>query len=391
MVLHNLPVIPAGIRPATKLSDDNSIATTQINNLYRKIILINRRLSEYDELNKKMKIFFLEIIHNERRRLQKAVDQLLQGNLSSRNDTGAVKSLSQVLSGKEGIPRKHSLGKRVDYSARSVIVPNPSLQLDQVGLPVEMALVLYKPFLIRELLERKLAFTVKEAENMITEHNSLVFSLLNRISKNHPVILNRAPTLHRLGIQGFFPLLTLGKSIQLHPLVTTAFNADFDGDQMAVHLPLTEEARQETRERLIASNNIINPQNNNLISTPTQDVILGIYYLTSEIKKEKLRFYYDVGSLARDYDLQRVDVRELVIVPASVLGRQFSDTKNKLVFTTLGKIIFNRILPSDFPYYVGDLQHYNKTSLPSEEEVFEIGNLTETLEDRVRRLETSEG
>jgi DNA-directed RNA polymerase subunit beta' len=391
MVLHNLPVIPCGIRPATKLADDNSIATTQINNLYRKVILINRRLDEYNELNKKMRIFFLEIVHNEKRRLQKAIDQLFQGGTSVKNDASNVKSLSQMLSGKEGIPRKHSLGKRVDYSARSVIVPNPSLKIDQVGLPVEMALVIYKPFLIRELLEKKITFTVKESEELIVRHDSLIFTLLNKITKNHPVILNRAPTLHRLGIQGFFPVLILGKAIQLHPLVTTAFNADFDGDQMAVHLPLTKEARDEVENILLASHNIINPQNNNLISTPTQDVILGIYHFSREVKREKVASYYDIDSIIRDYDLQNIGIEDIILIPASLLERNFKDSVDKLIFTTLGKIIFNRILPKSFPFYISDLKYYNDNLLPYEENVIQLKDKSFDIDKRISSISSSDG
>lgn len=391
MVIHNLPVIPSGIRPATKLSDDNSIATTQINNLYRKVILINRRLSEYTELNKKMRIFFLEIIHNEKRRLQKAVDQLFSGGAVGKNESSNIKSLSQMMSSKEGIPRKHSLGKRVDYSARSVIVVNPSLKIYQVGLPIEMALVLYKPFLIRDLLERKIAFTVKEAEELIIKHDPIIFDILNKITKIHPVILNRAPTLHRLGIQGFYPVLVLGKAIQLHPLVTTAFNADFDGDQMAVHLPLTKEAIDEVDNILLSSHNIINPQNNNLISTPTQDVILGIYYFTCEIRGSKVRMYHDIDSIMRDYDLQEIDIREIILIPTSLLGRNFKDSTNKLIFTTLGKIIFNRILPDSFPFYISDLKKFNEDFLPYEENVVDLNDKFVNVEERINSLTSSDG
>jgi DNA-directed RNA polymerase subunit beta' len=391
MIMYNLPVIPSGIRPATKLADDNSIATTQINNLYRKVILINKRLAEYTELNKKMRIFFLEIVHNERRRLQKAVDQLFQGNPSNRNDSNNVKSLSQMLSGKEGIPRKHSLGKRVDYSARSVIVPNPSLKIDQVGLPVEMALVIYKPFLIRELLERKIAFTVKEAKELIIGHDSIIFTLLNYISKNHPVILNRAPTLHKFGILGFFPILVLGKSIQLHPLVTTEFNADFDGDLMAAHLPLTKKARDEVQDIMLASKNIINSQNNNLISTPTQDIILGIYHFTQEVKKDSVKLYYDIDSITRDYDLQEIDIKDVILVPASLLKRNFKNCTDKLIFTTLGKIMFNEILPSVFPFYISDLKKYNETYLSSETNVVDLRKESINIEERIRNFNSSDG
>src|SRR5690348_279986 len=196
---------------------------------------------------------------------------------------------------------------------------------------------------------------LKAAKRMLERVKPEIWDILDQVTKNHPVILNRAPTLHRLGIQAFYPVLVLGKAIQLHPLVTTAFNADFDGDQMAVHLPLTKESIDEAENILLSSHNIINPQNNNLISTPTQDVILGIYYFTCEIRGSKVRMYHDIDSIMRDYDLQEIDIREIILIPTSLLGRNFKDSTNKLIFTTLGKIIFNRILPDSFPFYISDL------------------------------------
>ena len=207
------------------------------------------------------------------------------------NQQKETKSLLQILSGKEGILRRYSLGKRTDFSARSVIVPNPHLLLDQIGLPIEIALVLYKPFLLQKILKEKITFTVKEAEKLLTEKDPVIFSLLNEIVSGHPVLVNRAPTLHRLSIQGFYPQLTMDKSLELHPLVTTAFNADFDGDQMAIHLPLTPKAREEVTDRVLASHHIIDPKNGSLIDVPSKDLILGIYYMTCEKKSNKLLFY----------------------------------------------------------------------------------------------------
>src|SRR5436190_16630166 len=221
MLIYNLPLIPCGLRPVTKLEDEETIATSRDNNSYRKVILINERLNYYLELNKKLKIFFSEIIHNEKRRLQKAVDQLIHGSTTT-NKRNENKSLSQSLSGKEGILRRYSLGKRVDYSARSVIIPNPNLLLDQIGLPVKMALTLYKPFIIQKILKEKIAFTVKEAEQLFYQEDLIIFPLLSKIVQGHPVLANRAPSLHRLSIQGFYPQLTLGNAIELHPLITTA-------------------------------------------------------------------------------------------------------------------------------------------------------------------------
>jgi DNA-directed RNA polymerase subunit beta' len=286
--MNKLPVVACGLRPVTKLKDDDTIATTQINNLYRRVILINDRLKYYLDLNKNLGVFFSEIIHNEKRRLQKAIDQLIYGSSKQQPE---IKSLLQSLSGKEGILRRYSLGKRVDYSARSVIVPNPNLLLNQIGVPVKMALVLFKPFIVQKLLKEKIVFTVREAENLISSKNPVIFSYLNEIIHNHPILANRAPSLHRLSLQGFFPKLTLGKAIELHPLITTALNADFDGDQIAIHLPLSKKSQDEARDNILSIHHTIDPKNGQLIDIPTQDIILGIYYLTKE-EKSKSSFQY---------------------------------------------------------------------------------------------------
>ena len=294
MIIDNLPIIPCGLRPITKLKEKNTIATTQINNLSHKIILVNKKLNEDFESNKELGVFPREIIYNEKRRLQKAVDQQLYGSPRSRNE---VKSLLQNLSGKEGVLRRYSLGKRVDYSARSVIVPNPSLLLDQIGIPVKMVLTLYKPFIIQKILKEKIVFTVKEAERLLLNEDPIIFSLLNKIIQNHPVLVNRAPTLHRLSIQGFYPQLTLSSSIELHPLITTSLNADFDGDQIAVHLPLAKKSCEEVEKRILSSYHIIDPKNGYLITTLNQDMILGIYYLTKESKGKEIIFYDEIGNI----------------------------------------------------------------------------------------------
>ncbi|CAJ0926629.1 21602_t:CDS:10 [Entrophospora sp. SA101] len=227
------------------------------------------------------------------KRLQKSVDQLLQGSPRVQNET---KSLLQNLSGKEGILRRYSLGKRVDYSARSVIVPNPNLLLTQIGLPVQMALVLYKPFIIQQILKEKIVFTVKEADQLLIKKDPIIFSLLDKIIANHPVLANRAPSLHRLSIQGFYPRLTLGKAIELHPLITSALNADFDGDQIAIYLPLTKSTCKEVKESVLSSHNLVDPKNGHLIDMPSQDMILGIYYLTQEKKETTPKFYDEIGT-----------------------------------------------------------------------------------------------
>jgi DNA-directed RNA polymerase subunit beta' len=366
MVMKNLPVIACGLRPVTKLKDDETITTTQINNLYRKILMIDSRLSNH---LLKEKLFFDEIIHDEMRRLQMAVDQLVYGSPSKQQTE--VKSLLQSLSGKEGILRRYSLGKRVDYSARSVIVPDPTLSLDQVGIPVKIALVLYKQFIISELLKEKIAFTVKESENIIMEEQPIIFSILNKVVKDRPVLLNRAPSLHRLSMQGFYPKLVLGKSVRLHPLITTAANADFDGDQMAVHLAITEKSRKEIKDTILSIHHTIDSKNGHLITIPTQDMILGLYYLTREEKKRENVDYYDnLNNLSTSYERGKISLHETIVVPATLVKRNLSSKNNEFIFTTLGKIIFNNILPSSFNFYINNLKEYNRS------ENYEIDSFT---------------
>src|SRR5438128_8110067 len=252
MIINNLPVIPCGLRPVTKLKEEDIIATNQHNNSLYRIILRCERLKYYLDLNKDSGIFFRDIIHNEKRGFQRAIDLVIYGSTYKQNE---IKSLLQSLSGKEGILRRYSLGKRVDYSARSVIVPNPNLLLDQIGLPVKMALTLYKPFIIQKILKEKIAFTVKEAEQLFYQEDLIIFPLLNKIIQGHPVLANRAPSLHRLSIQGFYPQLTLGNAIELHPLITTSLNADFDGDQIAIHLTMTIKNCQEVKELIFSPHN----------------------------------------------------------------------------------------------------------------------------------------
>jgi len=294
MITNKMLVIPCGLRPVVKLKEEDVLATNQHTNSLYRIILRCKRLEYYLDLNKNFGIFFRDIIHNEKRGLQKADDQVRYGSTYKQNE---VKSLLQSLSGKEGILRRHSLGKRVDYSARSVIVPNPNLLLDQIGLPVKMALTLYKPFIIQKILKEKIAFTVKEAEQLFYQEDPVIFPLLNKIIQGHPVLANRAPSLHRLSIQGFYPRLTLGNSIELHPLITTALNADFDGDQIAIHLPMTAKSCEEVKERILSPHHIIDPKNGYLIDIPSQDMILGLYYLTREIKNQKVIYYNEIGNI----------------------------------------------------------------------------------------------
>ena len=293
MIIDNLLVIPCGIRPVVKLKEEDVIASNQHNNSLNRIILRCDRIKYYLDLNKNFGIIFQDIIHNEKRGLQKAIDQVTYGSTYKKNE---IKSLLQGLSGKEGILRRYSLGKRVDYSARSVVVPNPNLLLDQIGLPVKMALTLYKPFIIKKL-RKKIAFTIEEAEQLFYREEPVIFQLLNEVIQGHPVLANRAPSLHRLSIQGFYPQLTLGNSIELHPLITTALNADFDGDQIAIHLPMTAKTCEEVKELILSPHHIIDPKNGHLIDVPSQDMILGIYYLTRESKNKKVIFHHEIGNI----------------------------------------------------------------------------------------------
>ncbi|CAI2187957.1 14172_t:CDS:10, partial [Funneliformis geosporum] len=391
LVLNYIPVLPAGLRPATKL-EDGSVATTQINNLDKKIILANERLKHILEVNKNFEtqVLFLDIIHNEKKRLQKAFDQRQSGEGLPKQSS--AKSLLQILSGKEGILRKYSLGKRVDYSARSVVSPNPSLTLRQVGIPAEMALVLYKPFLISALLKE--GKSLEEAKQVLLQNEATIFPLLNEIIQNRPVLLNRAPTLHRLGMQGFQPVLTLGKTIQLHPLVTVAFNADFDGDQMAVFLPLTKKAQEEIQTRVMADSQILDPKNSSLIIAPTQDIVLGIYYLTRTkdlSSADNIPLYYETSQIEKDYAQGKIDLATPLVVPLPLVAKQVADrNEQKFLRTTLGRWKFNQILPPNFPYYINDLAYYNQHQhSPAPEDIVELSlatGLAKSTSDQLKDL-----
>ena len=280
MILTNVPVIPPDIRPMVQL-DGGRFATSDLNDLYRRIINRNNRLARLLELGAPD-----IIIRNEKRMLQEAVDALIDNGRRGRPVTGpgnrALKSLSDMLKGKQGRFRQNLLGKRVDYSGRSVIVVGPELKIYQCGLPKEMAIELFKPFVMKELVEKGTAHNIKSAKKMVERMQNDVWDILEEVIKEHPVMLNRAPTLHRLGIQAFEPVLVEGKAIKLHPLVCTAFNADFDGDQMAVHLPLSVEAQAECRFLLLSPNNLLKPSDGGPVAVPSQDMVLGIYYLTQE-------------------------------------------------------------------------------------------------------------
>ena len=280
MIMDCIPVIPPELRPMIQL-DGGRFATSDLNDLYRRVINRNNRLKKLIDLGAPG-----IIIQNEKRMLQEAVDALFDNGRRGRSVTGAgnrpLKSISSMLKGKQGRFRQNLLGKRVDYSGRSVIVVGPSLKMYQCGIPKEMALELFKPHVIHGLVQKDIAHNIKAAKRLIENQDPVVWDVVEEVIKEHPVLLNRAPTLHRLGIQAFEPILIGGKAIRLHPLVCTAFNADFDGDQMAVHVPLSEEAQAEARLLMLGANNILHPKSGDPIVTPSQDMVLGNYYITME-------------------------------------------------------------------------------------------------------------
>ncbi len=352
MVMDVLPVIPPELRPMVQL-DGGRFATTDLNDLYRRILNRNNRLKRQKEQNAPHLI-----TKNEKRMLQEAVDALIDNSKRGRKvvveKNRPLKSLSDMLRGKQGRFRQNLLGKRVDYSGRSVIVVGPDLEMYQAGIPKEMAISLFKPFVIRELIERDIASNIKSAKGMIERLDGRIWAVLEDVIKEHPVLLNRAPTLHRLGIQAFEPVLVEGKAIRLHPLVTTAFNADFDGDQMAVHVPLSEEAQAEARVLMLASNNILNPKDGKPVVTPSQDMVLGNYYLTLErtAQEGEGKIFKDSKEALMAYDNDIISLHALIAIRASALGNAPLTEKQKegYLMTTVGKLIFNEILPKSFPF-----------------------------------------
>lgn len=349
MILTNVPVIPPDIRPMVQL-DGGRFATSDLNDLYRRIINRNNRLARLLELGAPD-----IIIRNEKRMLQEAVDALIDNGRRGRPVTGpgnrALKSLSDMLKGKQGRFRQNLLGKRVDYSGRSVIVVGPELKIYQCGLPKEMAIELFKPFVMKELVEKGTAHNIKSAKKMVERMQNDVWDILEEVIKEHPVMLNRAPTLHRLGIQAFEPVLVEGKAIKLHPLVCTAFNADFDGDQMAVHLPLSVEAQAECRFLLLSPNNLLKPSDGGPVAVPSQDMVLGIYYLTQERPgaKGEGKFFKSVNEAILAYDNKIVTLHSKINVRISKKlenGEVLSDT----VESTVGRLLFNEIIPQDLGF-----------------------------------------
>ncbi|UUX33014.1 DNA-directed RNA polymerase subunit beta' [Fundicoccus culcitae] len=352
MILDALPVIPPDLRPMVQL-EGGRFATSDLNDLYRRVINRNNRLKRLLDLGAPN-----IIVQNEKRMLQEAVDALIDNGRRGRAVVGPgnrpLKSLSHMLKGKQGRFRQNLLGKRVDYSGRSVIVVGPNLKMYQCGIPKEMAVELFKPFVMKELVEREIATNIKNAKRMIEVQDDAIWPVVEDVIKEHPVLLNRAPTLHRLGIQAFEPTLVDGRAIRLHPLVCEAYNADFDGDQMAVHVPLSEEAQAEARILMLAAQNILNPKDGKPVVTPSQDMVLGNYYLTLEeagrTGEGLILSSVEEGEIA--YQSGYVHLHTRVAIPAKALpGKPFTQwQKDKMMVTTIGKLLFNEIMPIEFPY-----------------------------------------
>ena len=332
MVMDVLPVTPPDLRPMVQL-DGGRFATSDLNDLYRRVINRNNRLQRLLEMGAPE-----IIVRNEKRMLQEAVDALIDNGRRGRTVVGpnnrALKSLSNIIEGKQGRFRQNLLGKRVDYSGRSVIVVGPTLKLNQCGLPKEMAIELFKPFVVNKLIERGFVQNIKSAKKMIERSDARVWDILEEIIDGHPVMLNRAPTLHRLGIQAFEPKLVEGRAIQLHPLVCTAFNADFDGDQMAVHVPLSIEAQTEARMLMLATNNILAPANGKPIITHSQDMVLGLYYLTilKNPEQDVKGYFYSFEDAISALEAKVITLHDKIVV---------RDEAGKRIETTVGRIIFN--------------------------------------------------
>jgi DNA-directed RNA polymerase subunit beta' len=349
MIVRNVPVIPPELRPLVPL-DGGRFATSDLNDLYRRVIIRNNRLKRLIEI-KAPEV----ILRNEKRMLQEAVDSLLDNSRKSsavKTDANRpLKSLSDSLKGKQGRFRQNLLGKRVDYSARSVIVVGPELKMGECGIPKLMAAELYKPFIIRKLIERGIVKTVKSAKKIVDRKEPVIWDILEYVMKGHPVLLNRAPTLHRLGIQAFQPKMIEGKAIQLHPLACTAFNADFDGDQMAVHLPLSNEAVLEAQMLMLQSHNILNPANGAPITVPAQDMVLGLYYITklrTGAKGEGLKFYGPEEAIIA-YNEGKVDIH----APVQVMVNDLDENGNIVKMmreTSVGRVIVNELVPDEVGY-----------------------------------------
>src|SRR6266540_1479293 len=377
MILDVIPVIPPELRPLVPL-DGGRFATSDLNDLYRRVINRNNRLSKLIEL-KAPEV----IVRNEKRMLQEAVDALFDNGRRGRVLRGVnnrpLKSLSDTLKGKQGRFRQNLLGKRVDYSGRSVIVVGPELQLHQCGLPKKMALELFKPFIYNRLEAEGHAATIKQAKEMVERHDDVVWDILEKVIKDHPVLLNRAPTLHRLGIQAFEPVLVEGKAIKIHPLVCTAFNADFDGDQMAVHIPLSPEAQIEAAVLMLSSNNILSPASGQPIAVPSQDIVLGIYYLTRDKAgaKGEGRVFASLEEVLLALDAKEVTTQTPIKLriqgdlidltqehdPQDILRAAVQEDVRRVIDTTVGRVIFNDSIPPGLPFFNGTLKKKGLQSL----------------------------
>ncbi|CAM4401230.1 DNA-directed RNA polymerase subunit beta' [Saccharibacillus endophyticus] len=390
MILDVLPVIPPELRPMVQL-DGGRFATSDLNDLYRRVINRNNRLKRLLDLGAPD-----IIVQNEKRMLQEAVDALIDNGRRGRPVTGPgnrpLKSLSHMLKGKQGRFRQNLLGKRVDYSGRSVIVVGPNLKMYQCGLPKEMALELFKPFVMKELVNKGLAHNIKSAKRKVERVSAEVWDVLEEVIKEHPVLLNRAPTLHRLGIQAFEPILVEGKAIRLHPLVCTAYNADFDGDQMAVHVPLSAEAQAEARILMLASGNILNPKDGKPVVTPSQDMVLGTYYLTMDNNQAKgagmiLR---NINEAVSAYQRGTAELHARVAIPVKALNKtSFTDKQqDAMLITTVGRIIFNEIFPASFPY-INDATRANLFDGVAED--FFIYEKGENVTDRIMNAPQTKG
>ena len=390
MIMKVIPVIPPELRPLVPL-DGGRFATSDLNDLYRRVIIRNNRLKRLVEI-KAPEV----ILRNEKRMLQESVDSLFDNTRKSsavKTDSNRpLKSLSDSLKGKQGRFRQNLLGKRVDYSARSVIVVGPELKLFECGLPKDMAAELYKPFITRKLIERGIVKTVKSAKKIIDRKEPVVWDILENVLKGHPVLLNRAPTLHRLGIQAFQPKLIEGKAIQLHPLVCTAFNADFDGDQMAVHLPLGPEAILEAQLLMLASHNILNPANGSPVTVPSQDMVLGLYYMTKArkstkdlvVKGEGLTFY-SVEEVHIAYNEKRVDLNATIKIRTKVLNEE-GTLEYQIIDTTVGRVLFNEVVPEKAGYFNEVLTKKNLRDIIGQ--ILKVTSVPETAEflDKIKSM-----
>ena len=384
MVMDVIPVIPPDLRPMVQL-EGGRFATSDLNDLYRRVINRNNRLKRLLELNAPR-----IIVQNEKRMLQEAVDALIDNGRRGRPVTGPgnrpLKSLSHMLKGKQGRFRQNLLGKRVDYSGRSVIVVGPNLKMYQCGLPKEMAIELFKPFVMKELVEREIAGNIKSAKRKIERLDDDIWAVLEEVIREHPVLLNRAPTLHRLGIQAFEPTLVEGRAIRLHPLVCEAYNADFDGDQMAVHVPLSQEAQAEARLLMLAAQNILNPKDGKPVVTPSQDMVLGNYYLTLEQEGRvgEGMYFKDMNEAMLAYQNGYVHLHSRIAIHASALPHKpFTEwQKKRMLVTTVGKLLFNEIMPDEFPYLNEPSMENLEVATPDKYFLEPGSNIKEEIEKR---------